>query len=61
MKTIVLGDIHGRRVWMDVVNTQTFDKVVFLGDYVDSFDVSGKDQLENLMDIVAFKKAVLKR
>ncbi|RYZ28542.1 MAG: hypothetical protein EOO10_09195 [Chitinophagaceae bacterium] len=57
MKTIVLRDIHGRRVWMDVVNTQTFDKVVFLGDYVDSFDVSSKDQLENLMDIVAFKKS----
>jgi hypothetical protein len=56
MKIIALGDTHGRSFWKYVVNTQTFDKLVFIGDYFDSFDISGEVQLNNFLDIVEYKK-----
>ncbi len=37
MKTIVIGDIHGRTSWKDIIEKeQTWDKVIFIGDYFDS-------------------------
>lgn len=58
MKTIVLGDTHGRTIWKDILTSeQTWDRVIFIGDYVDThYDISGSSQLENLHDIIAFKK-----
>jgi hypothetical protein len=35
---------------------QSLDKIVFVGDYVDSFDVSNVDMLRNLEEIIHFKK-----
>ena len=54
-KIIVLGDTHGRNKWEQIVK-QSFDKVIFLGDYFDSFDIPFQDQWENFMDILEFKK-----
>jgi len=34
----------------------TFDKIIFVGDYVDSFDVSNGDMTTNLENIILFKK-----
>lgn len=57
MRTLVLGDIHGRKNWRDIVDAEKYDKVVFLGDYVSSHeDVSEEDQISNLKDILEFKK-----
>lgn len=56
MKIIALGDTHGRQYWKYVVNTQEFDKIVFIGDYFDSWDISGKDQINNFLDIIEYKK-----
>lgn len=56
MKTIVVGDIHGRNCWKKIVN-QPFDKVVFLGDYVDSKEgIYPVEQKHNLLEIIDFKK-----
>lgn len=33
-----------------------YDKIIFVGDYVDSFDISSPDILENLKEIVLFAK-----
>jgi predicted phosphodiesterase len=56
MKTIVIGDIHGRTVWKKIVN-QYFDKFIFIGDYVDTHEsITPNQQLENLLDIIEFKK-----
>lgn len=55
MKTVVLGDTHGRSVWKLIVNTEKPDRVIFIGDYFDSFDIKGVDQLNNFQDIIAFK------
>jgi len=57
MKQIILGDIHGRDHWKEVINQEKeFDRVIFLGDYFDSFDIEPIKQLENFYDIVQFKK-----
>lgn len=57
MKIIALGDTHGRDVWQSIVRKKKFDKLVFLGDYFDSFDISAPEQINNFSEIVAYKKA----
>lgn len=78
MKTLTIGDIHGRRDWkrflfgnndlyrewrraadinkVDVVKNllplYDYDKIIFIGDYVDSFNVENIDMKENLQDII---------
>lgn len=56
MKTIVLGDTHGTTFWKEAVNTENPDRIIFIGDYFDSFDVKTEDQINNFLDIVEFKK-----
>ena len=54
MKILTIGDIHGRDDWKDKVN-DSYDKIIFLGDYVDSFDKSNVEILHNLKEIIKFK------
>lgn len=56
MKIVVLGDIHGRTVWKDIIAKEQPDQVIFLGDYVSTHDcVSESDQVSNLLEIMRFK------
>lgn len=57
MKTIFLGDTHGRSFWKLIVNTEKPDRVVFIGDYFDSFDIKTEEQCNNFLDIIAYKKS----
>ncbi len=57
MRTIVFGDLHGRSEWRNILQKETFDKVVFLGDYVDSHE--GKrpfDFTKTLLELTKLKK-----
>jgi Calcineurin-like phosphoesterase len=58
MKNIILADPHGRDLWKKVVEQEgTKDtQYIFLGDYFDSFDISGIDQMQNFKDIIEFKE-----
>ena len=56
MKTLVLGDTHGRSLWKLIVYNEKPDRVIFIGDYFDSFDISGLDQIQNFKEIVDFKE-----
>lgn len=56
MKTLVIGDIHGKDVWKGIVNLP-HDKIVFVGDYFDSFDIPFQKQYQNFLAILEFKKA----
>lgn len=57
MKIVVLGDIHGRTIWKQIIENENPDKVIFLGDYVDTHEgISQKQQLENLKDLLKYKK-----
>lgn len=58
MKTCVIADVHGRDQWKQIVaQEQDADMFIFLGDYFDSFDIPGTTQLQNFLDIVAFKES----
>lgn len=57
MKTIVLGDIHGRTVWKTIMDREQPDRMVFLGDYVSSHEDIGSDQqIDNFMEILVAKE-----
>jgi predicted phosphodiesterase len=56
MKIIVIGDIHGRTTWKNVIK-QPYDKVIFVGDYFDSKEISQNKCLSNYLDIIEFKKS----
>ena len=57
MKLVVIGDIHGRDIWKQIVAKEhdTTDEFVFVGDYFDSFTVKGPDQINNFLDIIEFR------
>lgn len=57
MRIIVIGDIHGRSVWREILEKEEFDFVVFLGDYFDSFDHTAAEQIHNFKEIIAYKMA----
>lgn len=58
MRIIILGDIHGRTWWKDILDKEQYDLVVFLGDYVSTHqDISSEAQIENLKNILDFKEA----
>jgi predicted phosphodiesterase len=60
MKIVVLSDTHGRSTWKKIVDKNKGAHFVFLGDYIDPYsDYEGIDQidaLENLYEIINFKK-----
>lgn len=55
MRVTIIPDVHGRNYWKQI-NPKDCDEIIFLGDYVDSFDISNDDMLNNLLDIIQFKK-----
>lgn len=58
MRIIAIGDIHGKTNWKAIVEKETFDMVVFIGDYFDDYKkTSGARQIHNFKDIIAFKEA----
>jgi hypothetical protein len=57
MKTVVIGDVHGRSLWKLIVHQENPDRVIFIGDYFDSFNIKGEDQLNNFLDIIEYKKS----
>ena len=55
-KILVLGDIHGRLIWYDIIQKENPDLVIFLGDYVSTHElISAEQQLSNLEDILNYK------
>ena len=57
MRIVVIGDVHGLEAWRNVLeNAGDYDKVIFIGDYVDSYNLLNKFQYFNLKDIIEFKE-----
>jgi DNA repair exonuclease SbcCD nuclease subunit len=57
MKTLILGDIHGMGIWKHIIELEDgLDHIIFMGDYFDSFDIPGIDQLHNFNEIIRFKE-----
>lgn len=57
MKILAIGDIHGENSWKGIVKNHfdSVDKIVFVGDYFDSFNVSCGAQVRNFEEILNFK------
>lgn len=56
MKTLVLGDTHGRSNWKLAIHQEKPDRVIFIGDYFDSFEISGVEQIDNFKQIIKYKE-----
>ena len=66
MKVLSIGDIHGNNAWERLGDISTlmldgtfepdFDKYIFIGDYVDSFEYCNVEIKHNLLRIIEFKK-----
>ena len=55
-RIVVLGDIHGRSIWKDIIAKELPDQVIFLGDYVSTHEnISDENQVENLKEILRYK------
>lgn len=56
----VVPDVHGRSFWHDVEKLEGYEKIVFLGDYVDPYPDEGVKQEEGmkcLMEVIDFAKS----
>lgn len=59
MRILVIPDVHGRIFWKNAVKNSDYDKIVFLGDYMDPYpfeNISVEDALVNFEDIIDFAK-----
>lgn len=59
-KLLILPDIHGRTFWeKPCSDIDKYDKIVFLGDYLDPYDFEGitvPEAIDNFKKIIEFKK-----
>ena len=56
-KTVILGDTHGRPHWKQIVASENPDRVIFMGDYFDSFDNTAVEQMHNFKEIIDWKQS----
>lgn len=54
IKTVTIGDVHGRRHW-EKLNPKDYDLMIFVGDYTDSFTKSNLEIKSNLLNIIELK------
>lgn len=54
--TIFLGDTHGKSFWNMIRYIKKWDRIVFIGDYWDSFDIYFEEQAKNFKEICLFKE-----
>lgn len=60
MKYTIIGDVHGRTVWRDIVQKESdSDKIIFLGDYVSTHYpqyISEDQEIEELYGVLDYKE-----
>ena len=58
MKTVILGDTHGRPFWKSIVANESPDRVIFIGDYFDSYnEYTAAEQMHNFKEIIDWKQS----
>ena len=55
MKLLTISDLHGRTVWKEA-DFSDYDRIVFLGDYTDSYVVDDDTIFTNLSEIIQLKR-----
>lgn len=58
MKILVISDLHGKTIGLEKAKEELndVDRVVFIGDYCDSYTDTDKNIFDNLVNIIQFKK-----
>ena len=57
MRIVFIGDPHGRTTWKKIIEKETFDLVIFAGDYVSTHErISEEEQINNLKEILTYKE-----
>lgn len=54
LKIIAIGDLHGKDCWKQI-NPDNYDRIIFMGDYVDSNFIVSEKINDNLNNLVKFK------
>ena len=58
MRTLVLGDTHGRDNWKSHIKQEKPDKIIFIGDYFDAKSgIPYYQEQQNFQDIIELKKS----
>ena len=58
-RLVIIPDVHGRGFWRDAVRDDPDGEFLFLGDYLDPYELEGISEAEafrGLEDILEFKK-----
>lgn len=58
MSYIIIGDVHGTSHWKNIIKEykkNDDDVVIFLGDYVDSFNITPEQCLKNLAELFEYR------
>ena len=58
-KILIIPDVHGRTFWKSALKTGDYEKIVFLGDYTDPYEMEGitnRDALKNFKSIIDIKR-----
>jgi hypothetical protein len=55
MKHLIIGDLHGKDCWNEI-QFSNYDKVIFVGDYVDHWTLPDEVIYKNLKNIIKLKK-----
>ena len=58
-KILIIPDVHGRTFWKSALKSGNYEKIVFLGDYTDPYEMEGitnRNALKNFKSIIAFKQ-----
>lgn len=56
IKILAVGDLHGKSCWQAIDFSQ-YDKIIFMGDYVDSTSHSDEEILDNLNAVIRAKES----
>ena len=56
-KVLVIGDIHGRSIYRDIIEKESPDQVIFLGDFASSHhNISPEKQIEEFDWVINYKQ-----
>lgn len=60
--TYIIPDVHGRDFWHDIESVSQYERIIFLGDYVDPYREEGftpKDAIKELKRVIEFARTHL--
>lgn len=60
MKHLIIGDLHGKDIWQKI-DINRYDKIVFVGDYIDHWTLPDSTIRLNLENIIKLKRQYMEK